>query len=80
VLTTGDWGSAYAQARGRLAPDDAALAPELLQPRHDGARRRACGLRVLHCASEGVAGDGPFWRHRAGLLRAGCSTAATSCA
>ena len=26
------------------------------------------GLRVLHCASEGVAGDGPFWRHRAGLL------------
>jgi hypothetical protein len=33
------------------------------------AGRRA-GLRLLHCASEGVAGDGRFWRHRAGLLLA----------
>ena len=31
------------------------------------AGRRA-GLQPLHCASEGVAGDGPFWRSRPGLL------------
>ena len=69
VLTTGDWGSAYAQAR---QADWHLLTP----PWHLSFFSRAtmaraaerAGLRVLHCASEGVAGDGPFWRHRAGLL------------
>ena len=69
VLSTGDWGSAYARARG---PDWHLLTP----PWHLSFFSRAtlaraagrAGLRVLHCASEGVAGDGPFWRHRAGLL------------
>jgi SAM-dependent methyltransferase len=69
VLTTGDWGSAYAQRHGEhwhlMTP-----------PWHLSFFTRAslmeagqrAGLRTVHCASEGVAGDGPFWRHRAGLL------------
>jgi SAM-dependent methyltransferase len=69
VLTTGDWDSAYARARG----DEWHL---LAPPWHltmFGRRTMAqagerAGLRLLHCASEGVAGDGGFWRHRAGLL------------
>lgn len=71
VLTTGDWGSAYAQSRG--------AAWHLMEPPwHLTMFSRAtmmragerAGLRVLHCASEGVAGDGAFWRHRVGLLLA----------
>jgi SAM-dependent methyltransferase len=69
VLTTGDWGSAYAQARGA---DWHLMTP----PWHLTMFSRAtlalaagrAGLRAVACASEGVAGDGPFWRHRAGLL------------
>lgn len=69
VLTTGDWGSAYAQARQAqwhlMTPpwhlsffSRATLAE---------AGRRA-GLALTHAASEGVAGDGRFWRSRPGLL------------
>lgn len=69
VLTTGDWGSAYAQAR---QADWHLMTP----PWHLSFFSRAtmaragarAGLRVLHCASEGVAGDGAFWRHRVGLV------------
>ena len=69
VLSTGDWGSAYAQERQ-------AAWHLMTPPWHLSFFSRAtlaragerAGLRVLHCASEGVAGDGPFWRHRAGLL------------
>jgi 2-polyprenyl-3-methyl-5-hydroxy-6-metoxy-1,4-benzoquinol methylase len=69
VLTTGDWGSAYARSRGTQW--------HLLEPpwhltmfsRETVARAAArAGLRVVHCASEGVAGDGRFRRHRVGLL------------
>lgn len=69
VVSTGDWGSAYAQAR---QPQWHLLTP----PWHLSffsratlaeAGRRA-GLRCLHVASEGVAGDGRFWRSRPGLL------------
>jgi len=69
VLTTGDWGSAYARSRG--------VEWHLLEPpwhltmfsRQTMARAgERAGLRVVHCASEGVAGDGSFWRHRLGLL------------
>lgn len=69
VLTTGDWGSAYARARG--------AAWHLLTPpwhlsffSRQGLARAAAraGLRVRHWASEGVAGDGRFWRSRPGLL------------
>ena len=69
VLTTGDWGSAYAQARGA---DWHLMTPPwhlTMFSRATMARAAArAGLRVVACASEGVAGDGPFWRHRAGLL------------
>lgn len=69
VLTTGDWGSAYAQRQGErwhlLTPpwhltmfSRATLAE---------AARRA-GLRARRIASEGVAGDGPIWRHPLALL------------
>ena len=71
VLTTGDWGSAYARRRGA---DWHLIAP----PWHLTMFSRAtmalagerAGLKVVHCASEGVAGDGPFWRHRVGLFLA----------
>lgn len=71
VVTTGDWGSAYAQARG---VNWHLMAPPwhlTMFSRETLARAaRSAGLRELHCASEGVAGDGRFWRHRAGLLLA----------
>ncbi len=68
VLTTGDWGSAYAQRHGQhwhlMTPpwhltmfSRATLA---------AAAQRA-GLRVLACRSEGVAGDGWAWRNRVSL-------------
>lgn len=71
VLTTGDWGSAYAVARGQ---DWHLMAPPwhltmFTRETMTRAGQRA-GLRMLHCASEGVAGDGRFWRHRAGLMLA----------
>ncbi len=69
VLSTGDWGSDYARSRGA---DWHLLTPPWhlsFFSRETMARAaQRAGLRVVHCASEGVAGDGPFWRHRAGLL------------
>jgi SAM-dependent methyltransferase len=69
VLTTGDWGSRYAQQQG---PNWHLMTP----PWHltmfsratlvDAARR--AGLRVVAFRSEGVAGDGWLWRNRASLL------------
>lgn len=69
VITTGDWGSAYAQAHGA---DWHLMGPPwhltmFSRATMTRAAQRA-GLRVLNCASEGVAGDGRFWRHRAGLI------------
>ena len=69
VLTTGDWGSAYAQAHGA---DWHLMTP----PWHLSMFSRAtltraaalAGLRVLAVRSEGVAGDGWRWRNRASLL------------
>ena len=69
VLTTGDWGSAYARRHGAqwhlVAPP---WHLTLFDRRTLESAGRRAGLRRLHCASEGVAGDGRFWRHRAGLL------------
>ena len=62
VLSTGDWGSAYARARGAHWHLSFFTRASLTR-----AAERA-GLRLLHAASEGVAGDGRFWRHRGGLL------------
>ncbi len=69
VLTTGDWGSAYARRRGadwhlmtppwHLTMFSRATLAE--------ASRRA-GLRVVGWRTEGVAGDGPLWRNKASLL------------
>ena len=69
VLTTGDWGSAYAQQQGAawhlmtppwhltmFSRNTLALAAGL------------AGLRVVGWRSEGVAGDGWRWRNRAALL------------
>lgn len=71
VLTTGDWASAYAQARGA---DWHLVAPPWHLTMFSRATMalagRRAGLELVHCASEGVAGDGPFWRHRAGRLLA----------
>ena len=69
VLTTGDWGSAYAQARG-------AGWHLMTPPWHLTMFSRAtlalaaqrAGLRVVGWRSEGVAGDGALWRSRPGLL------------
>ncbi len=71
VLTTGDWDSAYARARGA---EWHLLAPPwhltMFGRRTMVRASERAGLRLAHCASEGVAGDGPLWRHRAGLLAA----------
>lgn len=69
VLTTGDWGSAYAQRHGA---DWHLMTP----PWHLTMFSRAtltqaaarAGLKPVQWASEGVAGDGPLWRNRAALL------------
>lgn len=69
VLTTGDWGSAYAQSRGEqwhlMTPpwhlsmfDRATLARAAV----------AAGLAVVAWRSEGVAGDGWLWRNPVSLL------------
>jgi 2-polyprenyl-3-methyl-5-hydroxy-6-metoxy-1,4-benzoquinol methylase len=69
VLTTGDWGSAYAQRQG---PAWHLMTP----PWHLTMFSRAtlaqaaarAGLEPVGWASEGVAGDGPLWRSRPALL------------
>jgi 2-polyprenyl-3-methyl-5-hydroxy-6-metoxy-1,4-benzoquinol methylase len=72
VLTTGDYGSAYAQRQGLHGQDWHLMTPPwhlTMFTRQSLARAAAAaGLRVLHIASEGVAGDGPFWRSRPVLL------------
>ena len=69
ILTTGDWGSTYAQRRGA---DWHLMTPpwHLYMFSRDtlaqaGAR---AGLRVVAARSQGVAGDGPLWRNRPALL------------
>jgi SAM-dependent methyltransferase len=69
VLTTGDWGSAYAQARG--ADWHLMTPPWHLTMFSRATLQRAAaraGLRAAGWRSEGVAGDGPLWRNKAALL------------
>lgn len=69
VLTTGDWGSAYAQARRErwhLLTPPWHLSFFSRTTLAEAARR--AGLRVQHIASEGVAGDGALWRNPLALL------------
>lgn len=69
LLTTGDWGSAYARERGagwHLMTPPWHLSFFTRQSMALAGQR--AGLRMAHCASEGVAGDGRFWRSRTGLL------------
>ena len=69
VLTTGDWGSRYAQHKGA---DWHLMTP----PWHLSMFSRAtlaqaaarAGLQVLTIHSEGVAGDGGWWRNKPALL------------
>lgn len=69
VLSTGDWGSAYAQARGEHWH---LLTPPWHLSFFDRATltraASAAGLRVVAWRSEGVAGDGWIWRNKAALL------------
>ena len=69
VLTTGDWGSAYAQRHGA---DWHLMTPPwhlTMFSRATLARGAArAGLRPVGWHSEGVAGDGPLWRNRPALL------------
>lgn len=69
VLSTGDWGSAYAQARGA---DWHLMTPPWHLTMFSRASLQAAaeraGLRVVGWRSEGVAGDGPLWRNKAALL------------
>ena len=69
VLTTGDWGSAYAQARGA---DWHLMTPPWHLSMFSRATlahaAQAAGLRVVAWRSEGVAGDGWLWRNKASLL------------
>ena len=69
VLTTGDWGSAYAQARG--ADWHLMTPPWHLTMFSRSTLQRAAeraGLAVVAWRSEGVAGDGWAWRNKASLL------------
>lgn len=69
VLTTGDWGSDYAQARGadwHLMTPPWHLSFFSRATLAESARR--AGLKVIGWRSEGVCGDGRFWRSRPGLL------------
>ena len=69
VLTTGDWGSAYAQRRGA---DWHLMTPPwhlTMFSRATLARAAArAGLKRVGWRSEGVAGDGALWRSRPALL------------
>jgi SAM-dependent methyltransferase len=68
VLTTGDWGSAYARARG--AGWHLMTPPWHLTMFNRATLQRAAeraGLRVVAWRSEGVAGDGWWWRNKASL-------------
>lgn len=65
VLTTGDWGSRYAQRHG--ADWHLMTPPWHLTMFTRGTLQQAAaaaGLRVVGWRSEGVAGDGRFWRSR----------------
>lgn len=69
VLTTGDWGSAYAQRRGvnwHLMTPPWHLT--MFSRATLAAAARRAGLRVRRIASEGVAGDGALWRNPLSLL------------
>ncbi len=69
VLSTGDWGSAYAQRQG--AGWHLMTPPWHLSMFSRATLQRAAqaaGLRVLAWRSEGVAGDGWLWRNKASLL------------
>jgi len=69
VLSTGDWGSAYAQARG--ADWHLMTPPWHLTMFSRATLARAAeraGLTVVAIRSEGVAGDGWRWRNKASLL------------
>jgi SAM-dependent methyltransferase len=69
VLTTGDWGSAYAQRRG--ASWHLMTPPWHLTMFSRATLQRAAqraGLKPVAVHSEGVAGDGPLWRNKASLL------------
>jgi SAM-dependent methyltransferase len=69
ILTTGDWGSAYARRHGA---DWHLMTPpwHLTMFSRDTLTRAAAraGLKPTHWASEGVMGDGPLWRNKAALL------------
>jgi 2-polyprenyl-3-methyl-5-hydroxy-6-metoxy-1,4-benzoquinol methylase len=69
VLTTGDWGSRYAQRKGA---DWHLMTPpwHLTMFSRDTLANAAAraGLRVVAWRSEGVAGDGRVWRNKAALL------------
>lgn len=69
VLSTGDWGSAYAQRKGAdwhlmTPPWHLTMFSRATLAR---AAQRA-GLQVVGWRSEGVAGDGVLWRNKAALL------------
>jgi SAM-dependent methyltransferase len=69
VLSTGDWGSRYAQARG--ADWHLMTPPWHLTMFSRATLQRAAeraGLRVVAWRCEGVAGDGWAWRNKASLL------------
>jgi SAM-dependent methyltransferase len=68
VLTTGDWGSAYAQSRGEqwhlMTPP---WHLTMFDRRSLAAAAAKAGLRVVGWRTEGVAGDGPLWRNKLAL-------------
>jgi SAM-dependent methyltransferase len=69
VLSTGDWGSRYAQSHG--ADWHLMTPPWHLTMFSRATLQRAAeraGLRVVAWRSEGVAGDGWCWRNKASLL------------
>ncbi len=69
VLSTGDWGSAYARSRG--AAWHLMTPPWHLTMFSRATLQRAAervGLRVVAWRCEGVAGDGWWWRNKASLL------------
>jgi len=69
VLSTGDWGSAYAQSKG--ADWHLMTPPWHLTMFSRATLQRAAqraGLTLVACRSEGVAGDGWLWRNKASLL------------